>query len=171
MTARYGPPGPLGRGHRLGAFDCGQDAQTEWLREHALQAHRAGTSRVYVVCRRGEDGVVGYHALAAGAVRPGEAPSRVARGTGRHPIPVIVLTRLGVDRAEQGHGLGRALLADALRRAAAAADTIGVRAVLIHCEDEAARAFYIRQAAFEDSPTDPLHLMLLMKDLRAALGG
>jgi GNAT superfamily N-acetyltransferase len=170
VTARYGPVEPLHRGHRTAAFDCGQDAQTEWLREHALQAHRAGTSRVYVTCPAGDDRVAGYHALAAGAVRADEVPERVGRGTGRHPIPVVVLTRLGVDRSHQGHGLGRALLVDALRRAAAAADTIGVRAVLIHCEDEASRASYVKQAAFEDSPTDPLHLMLLMKDLRAALG-
>jgi len=169
VTSRYGPAEPLHQGHLLEGFDCGQDAQSEWLRDHALQAHRSGTSRVYVVRRRHDDLVVGYHALAAGAVDGGAAPRRVALGTGRHPIPVILLTRLGVDLSEQGRGLGRALLADALRRVAGAADQIGVRALLIHCEDDAARRFYLRQAAFEESPTDPMHLMLLMKDLRHAL--
>ena len=100
---------------------------------------------------------------------PGEAPQRVKKGTGRYPIPVIILTRLGADVSEQGHGLGRALLAGALRRVAGAADQIGVRALLIHCEDERARSFSLHHAEFDPSPTDPLHLVLLIKDLRRAL--
>jgi len=46
-----------------------------------------------------------------------------------------------------------------------------VRAVLIHCETDTARDFYLRLAKFETSPTDPMHLLLLMKDLRRALDG
>lgn len=72
--------------------------------------------------------------------------------------------------ARQGLGLGRALVADALRRVAAASEVIGVRALLIHCENDAARDFCLRLAKFDASPTDPLHLFLLMKDLRKALG-
>lgn len=83
----------------------------------------------------------------------------------------MILARLGVDRSAQGVGLGRALVVDALRRIAAASEVIGVRAVLIHCETEAARDFYQRLAKFEASPTDPMHLLLLMKDLRRALSG
>jgi GNAT superfamily N-acetyltransferase len=75
-----------------------------------------------------------------------------------------------VDLAEQGHGLGKALVKDALQRAAAAGHEIGVRAVLVHAESEQARDFYTHLAEFEPSPTDPLHLFLLMKDLRASIG-
>ena len=91
-------------------------------------------------------------------------------GAGRTHPPAIVLTRLGVDRTAQGAGLGRALVVDALRRIAVASETIGVRAVLFHCESEQARDFYLKLAKFEASPTDPMHLLLLMKDLRRALG-
>ncbi len=107
----------------------------------------------------------------AGSVEPEQASERVRKGAGRYPIPMILLTRLGADLSEQGQGLGRALLVDALRRVDSAADEIGVRALLIHCEDERARSFYLRRAEFEQSPSDSLHLLLLLKDLRHALSG
>jgi hypothetical protein len=66
-------------------------------------------------------------------------------------------------------GSGKALLKDALRRIADAADIVGARAVLVHSIEEGAAAFY-RHVGFEPSPTDDLHLMLLMKDRRADLG-
>lgn len=93
----------------------------------------------------------------------------MAQGAGRYHQPVVILTRLGVDLSCQGLGLGRALFVDVLRRVTAAADVIGVRALLIHCESGAAREFYLRLATFDPSPTDPMHLYLLMKDLRKAL--
>jgi GNAT superfamily N-acetyltransferase len=169
--SRYRPPERLAPEHEIAGFDCGSAAQTDWLRRHALLAQAAGTSVVYVACRSGERRVVGYFALAAGSVEPAVAPPRVAAGAGRYRIPVVLLTRLGVDREEQGHGLGRALLKEALLRTAAAADTIGARALLIHAESETARAFYLHLAEFEPSPSDPLHLYLLIKDLRRAVGG
>ena len=114
--------------------------------------------------------MVGYFALAAGSVEPSEAPERVTKGAGRYRIPVILLARLGVDVGEQGRGLGKALLKEVLLRTSEAAGTVGARALLIHAESEAARAFYEHLAEFEPSPTDPLHLYLLMKDLRATIG-
>ncbi|WP_322759964.1 GNAT family N-acetyltransferase [Frankia sp. Cr2] len=167
----FGDVEPLDGSHRLADFDCGSDAQTVWLRRSAMLAHSSGTSRVWVVRRRKDEGVAGFYALATGQVMHSNVPRRVAQGTGRHPIPVIVLTRLAVDLQDQGHGLGRALVVDALRRTAAAADLVGIRALLIHAEDDDARSFYLRLAAFEPSPTDALHLFLLMKDLRRALTG
>ncbi|MFI7027979.1 GNAT family N-acetyltransferase [Microbispora rosea] len=165
---------PVTKGDDLDGFDCGSPAQSEWLTRHALQAHASGGRRVYVVRGMGCGKVAGYYALAAGSVTPGEAPARLLKGAGRHAQPVVILARLGVDRAAQGIGLGRALVADALRRVARVADQIGVRALLIHCESETARAFCLRLAAFEQSPSDPLHLLpllLLMKDLRRAAPG
>ena len=84
------------------------------------------------------------------------------------PVPVILLSRLAIDRKEQGQGLGAALLRDAITRAVAAAEIIGVRALLVHALHEQARAFYAH-FDFEPSPTDPLHLLLLIKDARALL--
>lgn len=112
--------------------------------------------------------VVGYYSLSAGSVRKEESPARIAKGLANHPIGVILLARLAVERSERGAGLGKALLFDALSRSLAAADAIGARAILVHAIDDEAAAFY-RRFGFEPSPLDPKQLMLLMKDLRATL--
>jgi GNAT superfamily N-acetyltransferase len=168
-VTRYGPLERLTGDHDTSEFDCGSDAQTNWLRKHALHAQAAETSAVYVVCLAGSRRVVGYFALAAGAVEQSETPERVTKGAGRYRIPVVLLARLGIHLGEQGRGLGRALMKEVLLRTSEAADTIGARALLIHAESEQARSFYEHLAEFEPSPTDPFHLYLLMKDLRATI--
>jgi GNAT superfamily N-acetyltransferase len=167
---RYSPVEDLTSKHHIEDFDCGSDAQTTWLRRHALQSEFGGMSRVYVVRRTEDDHVVGYYALTTGSVLHADAPARLTHGAGRYDIPVIVLTRLGVDVSEQRRGLGRALVVDAFLRIDRVAKEIGVRALLIHAEDEQARSFYRSLADFDDSPVDRLQLFLLMKDLRRALG-
>ncbi|MFG2087501.1 MULTISPECIES: GNAT family N-acetyltransferase [unclassified Spirillospora] len=149
------------------AFDCGQPDLDDWLKRFALVNQKAGMSTVFVTSS--EDGVVGYYALATGGVERADAPGRVVRGVPAHPVPVILLTRLAVHSGVQGKGLGRAMLRDALVRVANAAEEIGVRALLIHAKDDRAKDFYLRHAEFEPSPTDPLHLFLLLKDLRKNL--
>ena len=120
------------------------------------------------VLPRGEQ-VVGFYTLAPHAIRPGQAAPRLRAGLpSSRPIPVILLARLGVDRSEQGKGIGAALLRDALARSAAAADEIGGRAVLVHAKDDAAAGFYLG-FGFQPLPENPRHLYLLMKDLRASI--
>jgi len=126
----------------------------------------SGDTRTYVVHRNLR--VVGYYSLAPGSVSRKEAIARASRSA-PEPIPIVLLARLAVDRQEQGQGLGPALLKDALQRAYAGAEIIGGRAVLVHAIDAEAAAFY-RKYGFEPSPGLDLHLMLLMKDLRATLG-
>ena len=156
--------------HDVSAFDCGSEAQTRWLRQVARAAQAARTAVVYVVTPEGGDRVVGYDALAAASVAQADAPPRVLKSAGRSPIPVILLARLGVDLGAQGHGLGAALVKDAMFRAHQAAGTIGARALLVHAESATARDFCMHLAEFEPSPTDPLHLILLMADIEAILG-
>jgi GNAT superfamily N-acetyltransferase len=158
----------LDASHEVDAFDCGKEPLDRFLQRHALVNQKAGSAQTYVVCR-GEQRVAGYYSLAVGAVEHADAPGRVGKGLARHPIPVMLLARLAIDRAEQGKGLGKALLKDALLRTAQAAEIAGIRALLVHAKDDEARAWY-EQFDFEPSPTDPYHLFLLMKDLRALLG-
>jgi GNAT superfamily N-acetyltransferase len=80
----------------------------------------------------------------------------------------MILARLAVDLSFQGHGLGRALLRDSLLRTVQAADIAGIRALLVHAKDETARKWYLSWD-FEPSPTDSLHLFLLLKDLKHIL--
>lgn len=167
---RYGPIQAIAAHHDTSAFECGSDDQSGWLRRHAFQAHQSDTAKMYVVCPQGSARVVGYYALAAGSVATEDAPPRLTKGIGRCPVPVVILARLGVDVTEQGRGLGTALVRDALLQTASVAESVGVRALLIHAETERAAAFYAAiDPGFEASPTDPLHVILLIKDLRQAI--
>ena len=159
--------GKLNNSHDVEGFDCGKEPLDRFLKRHALVNQKASSSQTYVVCRGGGR-VVGYYALVVGAVEHEDAPGRVGKGLARHPVPVMLLARLAVDRSEQGQGLGKALLKDAILRTAQAADIAGMRALLVHAKDDEAKAWY-EGFDFEPSPTDPLHLFLLMKDLRAFL--
>ena len=168
---RLAPPVRFAPGrHDVSAFDCGSEAQTRWLRQVARTAQAARTAVVYVVTREGDDRVVGYYALAAASVAQADAPLPLLKSAGRSLIPVILLARLGVDLGAQGHGLGAALVKDAMLRAHQAAESVGARALVIHAESATARDYYMHLAEFEPSPTDPLHLVLLMADIEGILG-
>ena len=160
---------PISDLHDVSRFDCdGHESLNDWLKRFALTNERNESARTYVVHRSGL--VVGYYSISSGSVSVEEAPARISKGLARHPIPVILLARLAVDKEERGTGLGKALLKDALRRIAQAADVVGARAVLVHAIDEQARKFY-EHFDFGPSPVHDLQLMLLMKDLRKALEG
>jgi GNAT superfamily N-acetyltransferase len=151
----------------VGGFSCGQSDLDTWLTQYALPNQQAGMARVFVSKSVGS--VAGYYALSTGGVEHDDAPIRVRKGIPHHPIPIVILTRLATDLQFQGRGWGRMLMRDALIRIDRASDEVGIRALLIHAKDAAARDFYMHIAEFEPSPTDPLHLLLLMKDLRKAL--
>jgi GNAT superfamily N-acetyltransferase len=153
----------------VSSFDCGSTAQTNWLRRVAARAQEARTAAVYAATLAGTNLVVGYHAIAASSVNQADAPQSLLTGARMPAIPVILLARLGVDLSAQRAGLGKALLKDALLRAHEAASIIGARALLIHAESPEARAFYQHIAEFEESPTDSLHLILLMSDIDVLL--
>ena len=153
--------------HDVTAFDCGNPDLNRFLQRFALPNQYASSSQTYVACRGRR--VAGYYTLAAGAVAPDAAPPRTGKGLARHPIPVMILARLAVDRAEQGAGLGRALLKDALLRTAQAAEIAGIRALVVHAKNEQAKGWY-GQFDFEPSPSDPLHLFRVMKDVKRLIG-
>jgi GNAT superfamily N-acetyltransferase len=159
-------PELLTAGHGLGSFDSGMPSLDDWLRRRALQNQASGASRTFVVCDG--DRVVGYYALAASAVAPDAATGRFRRNM-PDPVPVAVLGRLAVDRSHQGKGLGRALFRDAALRVLAAADSIGIRGMLVHAISGEARAFYVG-LGLQESPLEPMTLMSTVADLKAALG-
>ena len=169
MSAAIAPlrvPELLDETHELDTFDCGAPSLDQWLKRRARGNQASGASRVYVVCR--SNTVVGYYALAAGAVERDEAPSKVRRNM-PSPVPVIILGRLAVDKREQGNRIGGALLRDALLRVLNASQEIGAAAVLVHALNDRAKAFYLEHG-FVESPIEPLVLMLRIKDIAAALG-
>ncbi len=155
----------LSRAHDPVGFDCGHDSLNRFLIRFALNNQAAHAAVTYVALA--DQTVVGFYALAVGEVRFEHAPDRLRKGLAQHPVPIMLLARLAVDQAWQGQGLGGGLLKDAIRRTVQAADIAGIRALIVHAKDEAARAFYSR-FDFIPSPSDPLHLFALIKDLRAA---
>lgn len=166
----YRAPEPLGPNHRLQGFVCASQEQTDWLVRHARQSMATGTTRVFVVTPTDSDEVVAYYAWTMAQIDVADAPQRLRKGAGRYPQPVALLARLGVHRAHEGRGLGAGLLRDVMQRVAAISGDIGCRGLLVHCESERARDFYLHLIPeFETSPTDELHLVLLLKDIRRTL--
>jgi GNAT superfamily N-acetyltransferase len=153
----------LRRDDAVDAFDCGQEELNRYLQRYAWQNQQAGAAQTYVGLVG--EAIVGYHTLAVGQVMLEDAPARLTKGLARHPVPIMLLARLATDRRWQGQGVGKALLSDAMLRTLQAADIAGIRALAVHAKDEAARRFYAH-FDFVPSPTDPLHLFVLLKDVR-----
>jgi predicted N-acetyltransferase YhbS len=157
----------LSREHILETFDCGQDDLNRWLIAHALQNQSASSTQTYVGVYG--QAVVGFYSLSAGQIDYGDAPERLRKGLARHPIPVVLLARLAVNKNWQGKRVGRGLLRDAVTRTIRAADIVGIRAMAVHAKDDHA-SYYYEQFDFVSSPTDPWHMFALLKDLRKSLG-
>jgi len=170
VSVRYRPPVLLEPDHGLDGFECGSEEQTEWLRRHARQSSGSGTTRVLVVTPADSVEVVAYYAWCMASVALADAPTRLRRGAGRYPQPVASLARLGVGLDHEGHGLGAGLLQDVIARTQALGSEIGCRGLLVHAETGEAKSFHEHLVPeFVASPTDPLHLFLLMKDIRRTL--
>ena len=150
-------PQPLTADHQTDAFKCGETSLDEWLKRRALLNQANGASRTFVVVDDNHT-VMGYYALAAGAVHHQDA-TRSIRQNMPDPLPVMVLARLAVDLRAQGIQLGAGLLRDAVERSLAVAQNAGVRALLVHALHERAKQFYL-YFGFQASPVHPLTLML-----------
>ena len=159
------PPELLDSHHNIGEFHSGDDSLDNWLRRRALANQLSGASRTYVACEGRL--VIGYYALASGAVMVESAPGRFRRNM-PNPVPVAVLARLAVDHNWQGKGIGRGLFRDAARRVAHAGDAIGIRGIVVHAISEEAKQFYLA-LGFDPSPSEPMTLMVTLSDVRAAL--
>jgi len=164
ITPEITPPAPFNATHDVSAFDCGKPALTDWLRVQALR-NEGKASRTYVVCSGNR--VIGYYALAAGAVERVRAPSNLARNM-PEPIPVFVLGRLAVDSAFHGQRIGEGLLKDALKRCLNASREIGARAILVHALDDNAVGFYLSYG-FKVFSVGTRILYILMSQILVAL--
>src|SRR5271165_3005040 len=160
-------PEKLRADHNLDGFECGEPSLDDWLRRRALQNEESGASRTYVVCA-GQH-VVGYYALAVGAVSHAEAPGRVRRNM-PDPVPVMIIGRLAVHKDYQGKKIAPGLLRDAVLRTLQAAEIAGLRAILVHAISELAQHFY-QDCGFVPSPMDPMTLMITVAEAVKAFVG
>ncbi|BAY08764.1 GCN5-related N-acetyltransferase [Calothrix sp. NIES-2098] len=156
----------LSASHNIQDFDCGKLALNIFLINYALQNQQSDSSKTYVACL--DNTVIGYYTLTVASVIHQDAPPRIIKGLPKYPIPVALLARLAVSKDFQDQRIGSGLLKDCLKRVNAAADILGIRALLVHAQDDEALRWY-EKFDFEPSPTDPLHLFLMLKDIRKIL--
>ena len=149
--------------HVIAGFDCGREELNRFLVRFALSNQQAGAALTYVAVSGGT--VVGYYSLAVGEVAYDAAPGRLSKGLARHPVPIMLLARLAVSIAWQGHGLAAGPPERCDAPHASGGRYRRIRAFAVHAKDEPARRFY-EHFGFFPSPTDPLHLFLLIKDIR-----
>lgn len=154
----------LRRDHRVDAFDCGDEPLNRFLVRFALVNQLSSMSATYVALA--DEEVIGFYTLVVGSVEPSGAPSRITKGIPRHAVPIMLLARLATSATWQGKGVGKGMMKDAILRTLQAAEIAGIRAMAVHAKHEAARQFY-EHFDFAPSASDPLHLMALLKDLRA----
>jgi GNAT superfamily N-acetyltransferase len=158
---------PLAADHYLDTFDCGHDALTVWLRQHARRATGQGT-RTYLLIEEATGAVAGYFALAPHLVERDDAPRGVGRGAPQR-IPAILLAKLALHKGLQGRGLGAELLVHALTTIVVAARSAGGRLIVVDAVDEDAASFY-RAHDFKPSPTDSRRLIMKLSTAARALG-
>ena len=157
----------LRRDHPVDGFSCGREELDRFLIRYAFGNQQANASQTWLGLH--DAAVIGFCSLVVGEVAYGDAPERLTKGLARHPVPIMLLARLAVHTGWQGRGIGAGLLKDAMRRTLQAAEIGGIRAFAVHAKDAPARRFY-EHFDFVASPTDPLHLFLLIKDLRRIAG-
>ena len=157
----------LARFHQVDPFDCGEESLNRFLTRFAFANQQANTSLTYV----GVTGnlVIGFYTLVVSEVSYAVEPERLKKGLARHPVPLMLIARLAVSKSWQGKGVGAGLLKDAMQRTVQAADIAGIRALAAHAKNEHVRTFY-EHFGLIPSPSDPLHLFVLIKDMKQMMG-
>ena len=157
----------LDRGHPRRQFDCGQQEVNQWLRAKAWQ-HQKKHLSVTKVLRADDDRIAGYFTLATGQVDFRDLPAEATKRLSRRALPVAVLAWLGVSSDYQRQGIGRLLLAQALRDCYEAGDTFAFVAVLLDCLNNDAKAFY-EKWDFRELPGHPSRLFVSYRQLEAMM--
>lgn len=155
----------LQRSHARKAFFSGQASLDDWLRTKALQ-HQEKHLSVTSVLLDDVQSIAGYYTLATSQIDFSDLPAELAKSLPKRLVPVAVLAWLGVAQLQQGKGLGKRLLAQALVDCHAAGQTFAFVAVILDCIDDAAKAFY-QQFQFAELPGHPYRLFLSAETLAA----
>lgn len=158
----------LRREHPRRRFRSGQQQVDQWLASKALQHQEKHLSAAKALVDDA-DGIVGYYTLATGQVDFGDLPVEAVKQLPRRVLPVAVLAWLGVDAQHQGRGLGRVLLAQALRDCWEAGKTFAFVAVILDCINDEAKRFY-EHWDFQELPGHPYRLFLGVNQLKAMMG-
>jgi predicted N-acetyltransferase YhbS len=157
---------PIDADHELDEFNCGSDELNAWLRLRARANETNNASRTFVAVSSSSD-IAGYYSLSSGAVGRDEAQGFLRRNM-PDPVPVLVLGRLAVDLRYQAHGLGRALVGDAIYRVLRISSETGVKGLIVHALTDEVISFYSR-IGFKPYRSDPRDLVLLVSTIEQSL--
>jgi len=164
----------LGSHHRRREFSCGEQSLDEYIRRYARQDAKRNVSKVFVASPPDDPGkILGYYTISAGSVQTPQLPMGVQKRLPKYPVPVALLGRLAISREHQGGGLGKILLADALKRIVQASEILGVYAIVVDVVavdalHDRARAYY-EQFGFISFPDQPLRLFLPLETISRSL--
>ena len=163
------------RKHDRAGFSCGIARPDNYLK-YTPKKHQAGDfTRVSVAARAGQRGIVGFYALNAHSLHGERLPADLTRNAPLHGgIPAIYLSMIAVNRPDQGQGIGRILLADALKRSVAAADQIGLKAVVLDVIEDggpevaAGRLAFYASMGFRQLSGYPARMFMGIETVRGA---
>jgi GNAT superfamily N-acetyltransferase len=155
----------LGKQHDKAGFHCGEASLDKYIQHHASQDQKRRIAKVFVLIDpENPDVILGYYSLSAAGIEHEGLPVEQGRRLTRYPIPVALLGRLAVSKTRQGQGIGRLLVADALKRVTAIGEAIAVYALVVDAIDETAAGFY-RHFGFLALSTPPNRLFLPLATL------
>ena len=156
---------PLNNGHDRSDFNCEVESLNRYIRKQAGQDTRRRISRVFVASPAASPGnVIGYYSLSALSIELFRIPEKIARKLPRHPLPAALLGRLAVSKNAQGQGLGKMLLADAIKRTLSISDQIAIHTMVVDAVDDNAKRFY-EQYGFSSLCEDGSRLFLPLKSI------
>ena len=158
-------------------FDSGVPALDEWLRLHAGQHEKRGTSRTYVLTPARvdldawsaagfavtEDSILGFFSLSAAQI---PLPSLPAGSRLPRSVAAARLGRLAISKSMQGRGLGRRLLMEAIVITAEASALLGIGGLFVDAKDDVAAGFY-QKFGFQPGQDDPHKLWMNLASIHA----
>lgn len=154
---------PLKSAHDREGFSCGVDVLDRYLKQQAKQDIKRSISRVYVaVTPDNTEQVVGYYSLSSLSIEVNHLPFHISKKLPKHHIPAALIGRLAVCQTAQGNGVGKMLLADAVKRTLAVSSEIAIYAIVVDTINDNARRFY-EQFGFETLCDESLRMFLPLK--------
>ena len=150
--------------HQKKSFNCGQDDLNKFIKQYASQHQKSGTSKTYVAIDDDTQQVRGFYCLSSTSIGFDGVDAVLTQRLPRYPLACVVIGRFAVDQTAQGRGIGKVLLAHALKQVSKVAQIIGVNFIVIHAKDQKAMEFYQR-FGFISLTSNPLTLIYPVSEI------
>ncbi len=154
---------PLGPKHNRPAFRSGNEALDYYIKKQAKVDVKRRISRVFVATTKEQSScILGYYTLSSLSINLSELPPKLSKKLPKHPVPAALIGRLAVSIQAQGTGIGKMLLANAVRRTQSISEDIAIYTMVVDAIDEQAEGFY-KKFGFIELQNDGRRLFLPLK--------